>query len=119
MSLTAPHLTAPLGTSWKEAELATVPGQAYFAKTGPSGAVCRQCVAWGPKHRRRSPEGYLRPARCRKYVAMRKGQGLDVAAAGVPADTPACKYFSNHPRPPQEVRLIRPKKVRTSEGSEE
>lgn len=95
------YLTEPRGGSWKQALSATVPGMAYFAKTGPDCAVCRQCKHWGGRKRVRDAEGYLKPARCRRYRLMRRGQGLPPVRDGVPPETPACKYFQNHPRPPQ------------------
>jgi N6-adenosine-specific RNA methylase IME4 len=57
----------------------TVPGQAYFAGTGPSGALCGDCESWRGS--------------CLRYARMMPSAG-EIA---VPPKTPACNYWKHAP----------------------
>lgn len=86
-----PTSGVPLTSGYGDLEKAikaTVPGMAYFAGTGPDGRQCHWCGFWGGKKVRRNADGLLKPVLCRRAVAMGAR-----ANRGIPADTPACKYF--------------------------
>jgi len=96
------HLTEAR-EGWKAAEGATVPGMAFFAKTGPELATCRSCIHWGLPEKNsfhRDEDGYLKPKRCRKAAQFRRWANEPPPRAGVPAETPACKYYEPRRKPP-------------------
>lgn len=77
----------------------TVEGMAHFAHGGPVGTCCRSCAHWGQtKKEIRDRAGFLKPSRCKLYVKMRKGQQAIKARAGIPPETPSCKYFEARTR---------------------
>jgi len=95
---------------------ATPPGMAHWAGTGPTGATCRECSFWvrqgNPRHKR-DEAGLLQPRRCKKYTALNHGEQM---LTGVPASTPACRYFQRHYDPPP---LVREKKRRLAIAAKE
>jgi hypothetical protein len=85
----------------KRQALATHPGMAHFAGTGPDNMTCRQCLHWAHhaydyRSKTGKYHGLIKPAPCRKYKAITGKEGDDV-----PDDAPSCKYFEwnvAHPR---------------------
>jgi hypothetical protein len=71
----------------------TKPGQAYWADTGPFGAVCKECAHYGYHRRFYNRRGDIvkttfRPGACGKFHDLTGKHGPDFSGA-----TPACKYF--------------------------
>jgi hypothetical protein len=77
------HLTAD---QFSELAQATLPGQAYFAGTGPLGATCGGCLHAVTK----TQEGRL--LFCDQHRQMRRVWGGKIRR-----DAPACKYFEAKP----------------------
>jgi hypothetical protein len=68
-------------------------GQAYFANTGPFGAICGECVFLGYFKQRRNKAGDLIQAihvgGCKKFHELTGKHG-----AIVPTNAAACRYFA-------------------------
>ena len=78
-----------MGHEISEACRLSPPGMAYFAGTGPAGAICKECSFF--QYDAATP---YTPMRCAKYVAMMKTAGQNRPAVfRVPPSTAACKYF--------------------------
>jgi len=114
--LGTPHLTRVAGVD--DLIAGSMPGMAHFARTGPDGQTCRSCVHWSTRFWETDQNGYqvesekpvdswkrdadtgeLKPRRCKKFYRM-MGHTLGPA---VPAETPACMFFTlNESAPPIE-----------------
>jgi len=70
----------------------TVPGMAYWARSGPPGTYCYQCAFWGYHKVRRTAAGDAVKSKhvqaCKKFHELTNKHG-----PVVPASTPSCKYF--------------------------
>lgn len=94
-------LTEARGPAAAAQEMATVPGMAHFAHTGPEDTSCRQCALWGSSSRfKRDEGGVLKPRRCNKFARLAYG----ALGAGVPADTPSCRHFTPREGAPDLIR---------------
>lgn len=71
-------------SQWISADQA-VSGMAYFANTGPFGAICSKCVFY-------VNDGSANDRRCTRYRDMMKGWGAKIRKR-----QPACKYFEAVP----------------------
>jgi hypothetical protein len=71
---------------------ATHRGQAYFANTGPFGAICSECMFWGYHQQVRNSSGdtvkTVHRHGCKKFHEL-TGKHGDI----VPASASACRYF--------------------------
>lgn len=86
----------------------TFPGMAHFAKSGPEGFTCRQCVSWtgcggesGYYAKKGMYGGMIKPRSCHQYKTLMQGD----IGPGVPHTAGACKYFSENRSPPPIVKL--------------
>jgi hypothetical protein len=70
----------------------TYPGQAYFADSGPFGAICGECAFWTYRRAFLDRAGNTtrtgRAPGCRKFLDLAGEHG-----PGVPKEAHACKYF--------------------------
>lgn len=69
-------------------------GMAHFARTGPDGRECRECINWlfkkGDYHRSGTvTRGTLKPQPCAKGTGQK-----------IPYYVSSCKYFEENPTPP-------------------
>lgn len=72
----------------ERAEMATAPGMAFWAGSGPDGAKCGGCVFYGYSYQKTNGDATKKTSSCAKFwkATGRHGGSLDKAQVG-------CKYF--------------------------
>src|SRR5262249_8315878 len=88
-----PHLTAG-----HEPELArqisrTVPGMAHWAGSGPFGATCRECAAYGYWPHIRNEAGAIVTTKFRKKSCRKLHELTGKHGPTIPERTEACRHF--------------------------
>lgn len=82
-----PYLTAAYPNEFERQIEASVPGQAYFAETGPFATTCGECVHLND-HRKQNGDQRRRPG-CLMYLELTGNHG-----DSVPRRTPSCKHYA-------------------------
>ncbi len=77
------HLTQMFEPEVEQMALATWPGMAHWAMSGPQGANCMDCA-----HFNITKGLKIESARCLEYTRVTHRRGKKI-----PPRTPACKYF--------------------------
>ena len=72
----------------------TPPGMMHWSGTGPAGAACGGCKAYGPRKNRETGEI---SGRCREYVRIMRGRHGQAPVMMFPPETRACRHFIEKP----------------------
>jgi hypothetical protein len=86
-----PHLTDAFPEQLERQIDATARGMAFLSGTGPTGAVCADCLSFDRSNGRRRQGSF--EARCLMFSRLSQG----ARGPSVPGRTPSCKYFEAAP----------------------